>query len=154
MNKAFMVLGGGVLLYYLFGQQKPAASPAPAATPAAAIPPAAQTPGPSVTAPAAVSNAAQRAAIVAYINGSGVSSTFVYGQQTPDTWNWYAMRTFEGWNAPDPETLYPGEPNVHSKTYTFDDWFKRITPYLPGMGMSGLESKSQWYAVGPGGWMA
>ena len=150
-----MVLGGGVLLYYLYGQQKTAATPTPASTPAAATPPA-QSPGPSLPGPAVNPSASQRAAIVAYINGSGVSSTFVYGQQTPDTWNWYAMQTFPNWTAPDPALLYPGEPNVHTKTYTFDDWFKRIAPYLPTTGMSGVQ-ESWWPRskyVGPGGWLA
>lgn len=155
-SKVLMVLGGGVLLYYLYSKQSSSA-PAPATTPAAGATP--QTPGPSLSTtpgnPPASTSSSQRATIVNYINGSGVSSTFVYGQQTPDTWNWYAMQANPGWTAPDPQLLYPGEPNVHTKTYTFDDWFGRIQKYLPPVGASlqGFEA-SRWYAAGPGGWMA
>lgn len=155
-SKVLMVLGGGVLLYYVFGKQSAAApttTPTSGTTAAGATPPA---PSPAGTVAATPQSPSQRATIVNYINGSGVSSTFVYGQQTPDTWNWYAMQANPGWTAPDPQLLYPGEPNVHTKTYTFDDWFKRVQPYLPGSAASSLQgyTPSRWYAVGPGGWMA
>jgi hypothetical protein len=158
MNKALLILGGGAVLYYFYSKQTaaPAATPAPAA--AGATPP--LTPTQPLTAtpvqPASGSTA-QRAQIVNYINGSGVSSTFIYGQQTPDTWNWYAMQAFPGWTAPTPETLYPGVPNVHSMTYTFDDWFGRVQQYLPPAtsgvaGMGRVKMISPY--MGPGGWYA
>ena len=156
MNKGLLILGGGVLLYWLYSQQKGSAAPAPASSSApAGGTTGSQPPATSTTTTASPSSTAQRAAIVAAVNSSGVSSTFIYGQQGVDTWNWYAMQAFPGWTAPTPETLYPGVPNVHSNSYTFDDWFGRIQKYLPttGSGMSGYARPSSAY-VGPGGWMA
>ena len=153
MNKnILLILGGGAVLYYLYSKQT---APAAAATGAAAATPPAQ---PLTAAPQTPSvSPAQQAKITAAINSSGVSTTFIFGQQTPDTWNWYAMQAFPGWTAPAPETLYPGVPNVHSMTYTFADWFGRIQQYLPTTGLSGLGGTaynpvSQWR--GPGGWYA
>ena len=150
MNKGLLILGGGVLLYYLYSQQKAHGRDTPAAAAAGASPAATQPP-----ATPAVSSSPQRAAIVAAVNASGVSSTYIYGQQGPDTWNWYAMQAFPGWTAPTPETLYPGEPNVHTKTYTFDDWFSRdqntcLRQGCRGTGRSTIRCLDGW-GLG-GGW--
>jgi hypothetical protein len=149
MNKGLLIVGGGVLLYWLYSRQTGTAAAPPSTAAPAGTPP----PSPTPSAPAA--STGQRAAIVSAINSSGVSSTFIYGQQGVDTWNWYAMQAFPGWTAPTPETLYPGEPNVHTKTYGFDDWFSRIQKYLPQVaGMSGTSRVMRSAYVGPGGWMA
>ena len=153
MNKGLLILGGGVLLYWLYSQQKgAAATPTASTSHSAGTSPASTGTGTSST---SSTPDPQKAAITAAINSSGVSSTFIYGQQGVDTWNWYAMQAFPGWTAPSPETLYPGVPNVHSQTYTFDDWYKRIQQYLPkAAGMSGYRPMQQSAYVGPGGWMA
>lgn len=93
-------------------------------------------------------------AIEAAINASGVSSTYIYGQQSPDTWNWYAMQAAPGWSAPAPEALFPGVPNVHDKPVSFNDWYRALRSYSPPGSLSGFVPRSAMFNRVYGGWMA
>lgn len=147
MNRNLLLLlgGGAVLLWYLNNQQQPAATPPAAATPKPAAP----------AQPAAVApSSAVRAKIEAAMIAAGNSNTFIYGQQSPDTWGWFAMQALPGWTDPAPEQLYPGVPDAH-KPVTFADWFTRVTPFLPGStGLNGFVPKSPMFDRVYGGWIA
>ncbi len=154
MNKQMLLmLGGGAVILWYLTQQKAVAAPAAAVAPK----PAAAQPQPSmstVQGPAAAAPAsALKQKIEAAILAGGGSNTYIYGQQSPDVWNWHAMQAFPGWTAPSPDDLYPGEPNVHAKMVTFADWFGRVQPFLVSGGLSGFRPRSPMFSQLYGGWM-
>lgn len=149
MNRNLLLLlgGGAVLLWYLDQKVFPQSNQTSAAPGTPAQPAAAK---PAAVAPSSDIKAKIEAAILA----GGNSNTFIYGQQSPDTWGWFAMQALPGWTAPGPEQLYPGVPDAH-KPVTFADWFTRVAPSLPGStGLSGFVPKSPLFNQLYGGWMA
>lgn len=147
-NMLLMLGGGAILLWYLNNQKPATAVPSAAAGthPATPATPAAQ--------PAAPVGSSLKSKIEAAIVAGGNSNTYIYGQQSPDTWNWHAMQAFPGWAAPSPEDLYPGVPDVHGKAVTFGDWFGRLQPFLASAGLSGFVPRSPLFNRLYGGWMA
>lgn len=164
MNRNLLLLlgGGAILLWYLDSQKKtptttsgtgagtgaPAGAPTGAA-PASPAPPPAPTPAP-VPVAAPFAQTLQR--VKDAINSSGVSTTYIYGLQSPDVWNWYAMQAIPNWTAPAPESLYPGTPDAH-RPVTFTDWWAKVQTFLP-TGLSGFAPRSPLFSQLYGGWMA
>lgn len=68
-----------------------------------------------------------------HILASGVSDTFVYSGQDPDTWADYALRA--GYRVPSADELEPGNPRSHSPI-NFQQWWTRFSPYIQGQPMS------------------
>jgi hypothetical protein len=110
------------------------------------------------TATAAATDAIKQT-IINSINTSGVSSTFTAGNQSADTWNWYAMRALPGWTAPAPEDLFPMRTDPHGPV-SFEDWWAVARPFLAswvaagglhGLGMYGQVPAYDWQSV-YGGW--
>jgi hypothetical protein len=71
--------------------------------------------------------------IQATILASGVSDTFTYSGQDPDTWGDYALRA--GYTVPSADQMEPGNPRAHSPV-TFQQWWTKFSPYLQGQPMS------------------
>jgi hypothetical protein len=152
-TKLLMILGGGVLLYLWSQSQSKPQSAAGSAGGGATPTPRPQPPA-SVPTPPAVSAAGYQATmqkIQAYIMASGVSDTYLHGQQTPDVWNWYAMQVLTGWVAPAPEDMFPNTSDAH-KAVDFATWWAAVQPFLP-KGLSGMPwPRSNYFAYG--GWLA
>lgn len=111
MNKYLLFGGGALALYLLTRQQATGAGPT----------------APSLSGTPADS-AAARQAIRDTVERSGVSTTYIYSDQQPVVWNYYARQAL-GWNPPEPPVLF-GLTDAH-KPVDFENWWKKVEPHLP-----------------------
>ena len=128
MESKYLMFGGAAVLAYLWYKNQQDAAPTPQTTPVVPTSPTSGT-----TAPAPHAQTLQ--AIQNVINNSGVSSTYIYSQQSPDIWNYYAMQAIPGWTAPTPESMFGTYGNAHAPI-TFQAWWQKVQQFLP-QGLSG-----------------
>lgn len=109
MNK-YLLFGGGALALYLLTRQQAAGGP----------------PAPGLSGPPVDTRAAQQLVRQA-IEQSGVSTTYIYSQQQPQIWNYYAEQALR-WTPPATETLF-GPQDAH-KPVTFETWWRKLEPHM------------------------
>lgn len=108
--------------------------------------------GTSTTTIAVQSKADQlQAKVVAFINSSGVSSTYISGSQSPDTWNYFLMQVTPGYTAPAPESMFPNASDAHAPV-TFQTWWAAVLPFLQSSGLAGLGWRRRRPVGVYGGW--